>query len=55
VLFARPDMGAITLALLFGMFNVVVGTWMLVQGVQLRSADHELQSLAEPVRTRETV
>ena len=51
VLFARPDMGAITLALLFGLFNVLVGTWMLVQGVQLRSADKKLDSLAEPVKT----
>ena len=55
VLFARPDMGAITLALLFGWFNVIVGTWMLVQGVQLRSADHKLHSLAEPAKTRVTV
>lgn len=52
VLFARPDMGAITLALLFGLFNIMVGTWMLVQGVQLRSADKQIHSLAEPVKTR---
>jgi uncharacterized membrane protein HdeD (DUF308 family) len=55
VLFARPDMGAITLALLFGLFNVTVGTWMLVQGVQLRSADQKIHSLAEPVTTRVAV
>jgi uncharacterized membrane protein HdeD (DUF308 family) len=55
VLFARPDMGAITLALLFGLFNLVVGTWMLAQGIELRSADHKLHSLAEPVKTRVAV
>lgn len=33
VLFARPDMGAISLALLFGLFNVFTGTSMIVQGI----------------------
>ena len=55
VLFARPDMGAITLALLFGWFSVMVGTWQLVQGIQLHSAEKKLQSLTEPVRTEVTV
>jgi uncharacterized membrane protein HdeD (DUF308 family) len=52
VLFARPDVGVVTLALLFGLFNVTAGTWMLVQGIQLRSADKKLHALAEPVKTR---
>ena len=55
VLFARPDVGAVTLALLFGLFNVVVGAWMLVQGIQLRSADKKLHALAEPAKTRVAV
>ena len=36
VLFARPGVGAITLALLFGLFNLVYGAWTLVQGIELR-------------------
>ena len=36
VLFARPDMGAISLALLFGLFNLISGSWMLVAGIELR-------------------
>ena len=55
LLFARPDIGAITLALLFGWFNVVVGTWMLVGGIQLRSTGKKLHALADPVKTRVAV
>ena len=45
VLFARPHVGAITLALLFGLFNLVYGAVMLVNGIELRRgtrhvADH---------------
>ena len=36
VLFARPDMGAITLALLFGMFNLIYGAWQFTLGIELR-------------------
>ena len=36
VLCARPGIGAITLALLFGLFNLMAGTWMLAQGTELR-------------------
>ena len=32
VLFARPGVGAVTLALLFGLFNLVYGFWALVAG-----------------------
>ena len=39
VLFARPDMGAISLALLFGLFNLIAGSWMLVRGIELRRTD----------------
>ncbi|MET0788981.1 MAG: DUF308 domain-containing protein [Cellulomonas sp.] len=52
VLFARPDVGALTLAMMFGLFNVVVGAGMLVQGIQLRSADKTLRSLTQPVNVR---
>jgi len=36
VLFARPGTGAITLALLFGLFNLIYGAVMLVDGIELR-------------------
>ena len=39
VLFARPDMGAVTLALLFGLFNLIYGIWALMQGIELRHAE----------------
>jgi uncharacterized membrane protein HdeD (DUF308 family) len=54
VLSARPDMGAVSLALLFGLFNLVSGTSMLVNGIELRSANAKLWSLPKP-GTREKV
>jgi hypothetical protein len=36
VLFAHPGVGAITLALLFGLFNLAYGARSLVQGIELR-------------------
>ena len=44
VLFARPGMGAITLALLFGLFNLIYGAWTFVQGLELRQTGKTLQS-----------
>ena len=44
VLCARPGIGAITLALLFGLFNLIYGTWMLVQGIELRRTRKTLHS-----------
>ncbi len=38
VLCARPGIGAITLALLFGLFNLIAGIWMLAQGTELHRA-----------------
>jgi len=46
VLCARPGIGAITLALLFGLFNLTAGTWMLVQGTELRRAGKTLDRSA---------
>ena len=45
VLFARPGMGAVALALLFGLFNLVCGAWMLAQGIELRRTRHNLRSI----------
>jgi uncharacterized membrane protein HdeD (DUF308 family) len=44
VLFARPGIGAITLALLFGLFNLVYGAWALVQGIELRQTRKTVRS-----------
>jgi uncharacterized membrane protein HdeD (DUF308 family) len=44
VLFAHPGVGAITLALLFGLFNLVFGARALVQGIELRRAGNAVRS-----------
>jgi uncharacterized membrane protein HdeD (DUF308 family) len=44
VLFARPGAGALTLALLFGLFNLAYGAWALVQGIELRRTGKTLRS-----------
>ena len=46
VLCARPGIGAVTLALLFGLFNLIYGTWMLVQGTELRRTGKTLDPAA---------
>jgi hypothetical protein len=43
-LLARPGMGAITLALLFGLFNLVYWTRAIVQGIELRRVRAALRS-----------
>jgi uncharacterized membrane protein HdeD (DUF308 family) len=45
VLCARPGIGAITLALLFGLFNLIAGTWMLAQGIELRRTGNALHTV----------
>ena len=44
VLFAHPGVGAITLALLLGLFNLVYGARALVQGVELRHTGNAVHS-----------
>ena len=44
VLFARPGVGAVTLALLFGLFNLIYGGWALAQGIELRHTQHTLHT-----------
>jgi uncharacterized membrane protein HdeD (DUF308 family) len=44
VLFAHPGAGAVTLALLFGLFNLIYGGWALTQGIELRHTQHTLQN-----------
>ena len=45
VLFARPGVGAVTLALLFGLFGLIYGVSQIVSGVQLRRAGKTLHSV----------
>ena len=45
VLCARPHVGAITLALLFGLFNLIYRrSGMIVQGIELRRTGKTLDS-----------
>ena len=44
VLFAHPGVGAVTLALLFGLFNLIYGGWMLVQGIEMRRTRNTVRS-----------
>ena len=44
MLFARPGVGAITLALLFGLYNLVYGARTLMQGIELRRSGKTLRS-----------
>jgi Short repeat of unknown function (DUF308) len=44
-LFARPGMGAVTLALLFGLFNLICGTSAIAQGIELRRTRKALHSV----------
>jgi uncharacterized membrane protein HdeD (DUF308 family) len=55
VLFARPNVGALTLALLFGMFALIYGFSQISLGVQLRSTGNAVRSaLGTPSAHRST-
>jgi uncharacterized membrane protein HdeD (DUF308 family) len=45
VLFARPNIGVVSLALLFGLFEVFAGITMITQGVEVRRTGKTLQSV----------
>ena len=49
VLFARPGVGAVTLALLFGLFSIVYGISQIVLGVELRRTGHTADKILEQV------
>ena len=51
MLFARPGVGAVTLALLFGLFNLIYGGWALAQGIELRHTQHTLKSAVREPHT----
>ena len=46
VLFARPDVGAVTLALLFGLYSMIYGFSQITAGVQLRQVGTSVRSLS---------
>ena len=48
VLCARPGLGAVTLALLFGLFNLIYAGWAISHGIELRRARNTLPSVARP-------
>ncbi len=52
VLFARPEMGAISLALLFGLFNLIGGSWLLTRGIELRRTSARPYSAVSPTMTK---
>jgi len=45
VLFARPGIGAVTLALLFGLFSLIYGVSAIVVGNELHRTGKTLQSV----------
>ena len=50
VLFARPGVGAVTLALLYGLFAIIYGVTQITAGVQLRSAGRDTRNGPAPRR-----
>ena len=46
VLFARPGVGAVTLALLFGLYSMIYGFSQITAGVQARQLGTSVQSLS---------
>ena len=44
MLFVRLGIGAITLALLFGLFNLIYGAWQFVLGIELRQTGKTLRA-----------
>jgi uncharacterized membrane protein HdeD (DUF308 family) len=49
VLFARPDVGAVTLALLFGLFTLIYGFSQITMGIELRHAGKTVDSAMKNV------
>ena len=42
---ARPGIGSITLALLFGLYSLIFGVWEIVAGVEVRHSRRHLRSI----------
>src|ERR1700749_399791 len=54
VLFARPGVGAVTLALLFGLYNLIYGARALVQGIELRRTGKSIHSAGQTIHSAVT-
>ena len=52
LLFARPDVGAVTLALLFGLFSLIYGITRITLGVQLHQLRDQHRSAQSPSALR---
>jgi uncharacterized membrane protein HdeD (DUF308 family) len=46
VLFGRPDIGALSLALIFGFFNLFSGIMLITRGVEIRRTGKTLHTIA---------
>jgi uncharacterized membrane protein HdeD (DUF308 family) len=42
VLFARPGLGAVTLAILFGLFSLISGTTLITRGIDMHRTGRAL-------------
>ena len=49
VLSARPGIGAVTVALLFGLYSLIFGVSEIVQGVQMRRTGRTVQAVLHDV------
>jgi uncharacterized membrane protein HdeD (DUF308 family) len=47
--FARPGVGAVTLALLFGLFTLIYGFSQITMGIELRHASKTVDSAVKNV------
>jgi len=47
VLFARPNVGAVTLALLFGLFSLIYGVSQIMTGLELRRTEQTLDKVLD--------
>ena len=47
LLFARPGVGAVTLALLFGLYSMIYGFSQITAGVQVRHIGGDVRSISE--------
>ena len=47
VIFARPNVGAVTLALLFGLFSLIYGVSQITTGVELRRTGQTLDKVLD--------
>ena len=52
LLFARPGVGALTLALLFGLFSLIYGISRITLGVQLHQLHHQRRAAQPPSALR---